>query len=93
MKLIQYSREPDFIPFNFHGVTIRVPLWAIYVACEPNGLIFVYDTEPYVYSEDIESGEVYKQGWFTVPFTYSLCIGMADLEGMEFYETCLRLEF
>ena len=88
MKLIKYNKEPNFIPFNFHGVTIRVPAWAIAIACEPDGLIYAYDTEPYVYDDDIESGEVYEYGWLTAPFTNKLCIGLVNLEGMEFYESC-----
>ena len=55
MKLIKYNKESNFIHFNFHGVIIRVPAWAICIACEPDGLIYAYDTEPYVYDDDIES--------------------------------------
>ena len=91
MKLKKYNKEPNFNPFNFHGLTIRVPAWAVVIACEPNGLIYAYDTEPYVFSDDIESGEVYEDGWLTAPFTNRLAIGMVDLEGMEFYETAVRI--
>lgn len=91
MKLIQYNKEPDFIPVNFHGIIIRVPTWAEAIACETDGTIHAYDTEPYVYSEDIESGEAYEDGWRTKPFTNRLAIGRVDLEDMDFHEAFLRL--
>ena len=86
MKLLQHNKEKDFIPINFHGITIRAPKWAKAIAANGNGDIFAFTEEPFTYYDDED------EEWLNKPFERSLKIGKVDLQGMPHYEAFLRLK-